>query len=131
MRCLLDTSAYSALQRSHAKITAHLSSAEEVFLNPVVIGELRSGFLAGRGRAKNDADLAEFLEDEDVAVLPIVKETGHRYSLIKYYLRCQGTPIPDNDLWIASTAFEHGLQLVTTDRHFGRVPQIALDLFEV
>lgn len=32
--------------------------------------------------------------------------------------------VPSNDLWIAATAMQHGLRVVTTDRHFDRIPQI-------
>ncbi len=131
MRCLVDTSAYSAFQRSHERIIAYLSDAEEILLNPITIGELRSGFLAGDQLSKNEAELEEFLDEPNVTIMPIIEETGERYAVIKYYLRSKGTPIPDNDLWIAATAYEHSLSLVTTDRHFERIPQIALDLFEL
>ena len=39
-------------------------------------------------------------------------------------LKRAGTPIPDNDLWIAALAMEHDLALVTRDRHFDKVPQL-------
>jgi tRNA(fMet)-specific endonuclease VapC len=45
-------------------------------------------------------------------------------------LRDAGTPIPSNDVWIASTAMQHGLRIVTTDDHFARVPQILVALFD-
>jgi predicted nucleic acid-binding protein len=32
-----------------------------------------------------------------------------------------GTPIPENDVWIAAHAMEHGLPLATRDEHFHRV----------
>ena len=131
VRCLVDTSAYSAFQRSHERIIAYLSDAEEILLNPITIGELRSGFLAGDQLSKNEAELEEFLDEPNVTIMPIIEETGERYAVIKYYLRSKGTPIPDNDLWIAATSYEHSLSLVTTDRHFERIPQIALDLFEL
>jgi len=35
-----------------------------------------------------------------------------------------GTPIPDNDLWIAALVVEHNLTLITRDRHFRRIPQL-------
>jgi len=38
-----------------------------------------------------------------------------------------GTPIPDNDLWIAAMSLEHDLALVTRDRHFDRIPQVLRD----
>ncbi len=39
-------------------------------------------------------------------------------------LKRAGTPVPDNDLWIAALALEHDLTLITRDRHFERIPQL-------
>ena len=52
------------------------------------------------------------------------EETAERYAVIAAYLQSQGTPIPTNDLWIAATAMQYGLKLLTTDTHYQRVPQI-------
>jgi predicted nucleic acid-binding protein len=41
-------------------------------------------------------------------------------------LRAAGTPIPTNDLWIASLAVQHELLLVSRDKHFRNVAQIAM-----
>ena len=43
---------------------------------------------------------------------------------------CCGGPIPTNDVWIAASAMQHGLPVVTTDSHFSRVPQILTTLFD-
>ena len=46
-----------------------------------------------------------------------------RASRVARQLRSAGTPIGDHDLWIAATAQEHGLTLVTRNaRHFYWVP---------
>ncbi len=37
-------------------------------------------------------------------------------------LRAQGTPIPENDIWIAALARQHTLRLVSRDTHFDGVP---------
>jgi tRNA(fMet)-specific endonuclease VapC len=44
-------------------------------------------------------------------------------SLIRQ-LKKAGTPIPDNNLWIAALALEHDLTLVTRDKHFQHIPQL-------
>ena len=45
MRFLLDTSAYSAFMRGHAKIRSAVQSNEEIFLSSVIVGELIAGFI--------------------------------------------------------------------------------------
>jgi tRNA(fMet)-specific endonuclease VapC len=39
-------------------------------------------------------------------------------------LRIKGRPIPENDIWIAATARQHDLTLVSRDRHFAEVDNL-------
>jgi tRNA(fMet)-specific endonuclease VapC len=126
-RVLLDTSAYSAMRRGDQRLAEPLQEASEVFLTSVVIGELLYGFVGGKVRERNLRLLREFLEAERVAVLPVDEETAERYALIRDYLRREGTPIPTDDLWIAASAAQHGLQLLTLDDHFESVPHILVN----
>jgi len=45
---------------------------------------------------------------------------------VKLALKMAGTPIPENDLWIAAAALEHGLPLATRDAHFRHVPGLTV-----
>lgn len=50
-----------------------------------------------------------------------------RASRISRNLRASGNLIADHDLWIAATALEEGVPLVTRDsRHFARVPGLTI-----
>lgn len=129
-RLLLDTSAYSAFLKGHAGLKAALQETDEIFVNPIVLGELKAGFRGGKRRTKNEAGLAEFLASPRVAVLPVDQATSDCYVAIFGYLRGAGTPLPTHDLWIAATAMQHGLPVATTDAHFSRVPQILTTLFD-
>lgn len=127
---LLDTSAYAAFMRGHSGLKVALQQAGEIFVNPVIIGELLAGFIRGRHRAKNESELRTFLSSPRVSLLTVDRETASRYAAIINTLRNAGTPIPTNDIWIAATAMQHGLRVLTTDAHYLRVPQIIVDLFE-
>lgn len=127
---LLDTSAYSAMRRGDERLFEPIREASAIFLTSVVIGELIYGFVAGRLEAQNRRLLGEFLQSERVEVLSVDEETGERYAVIRHHLRRQGTPIPTNDLWIAASAAQHGLKLLTLDGHFKDVPQILVQYFE-
>ena len=41
-------------------------------------------------------------------------------------LRKEGTPIPQNDMWIAASALENGADLATCDAHFRHVPMLTV-----
>lgn len=123
-RALLDTSGYSAFMRGDTAVAEMLQTVEAIYVNAVVLGELRVGFLRGRMRQKNDARLRQFLASSRVAVLPVDEDTAERYAVILDGLWNAGTPIPTNDLWIAASAMQYGLAVITTDAHFLKIPQI-------
>lgn len=123
-RILLDTSAYSDIARGNKSVLDAIQLADEVCINPIIIGELMSGFAHGTRETDNLKILEKFLESPRCRLLTIGKETAVRYAHIHHALRRSGTPIPANDLWIAATAMEHGLTVVTLDRHFKLIPQI-------
>ena len=125
-RLLLDTSAYSALFRGDERAKGALRSADEVYLTPVVIGELLSGFGGGRRRSANEAGLREFLAEPRVKVVAVDEGTSVRYAAILGGLLAAGTPIPTNDIWIAASAMQHGLEVLAADAHYARVPQIVV-----
>lgn len=126
MNILLDTSAYSALQRGHQPILDVMRRSESVAVSAVVLGELYSGFRAGNRWAENTAQLAQFLSKPSVRVLNVTEETALRYAEVDVYLRKKGRPIPRNDVWIAAVALEHGLQLLTLDIHFREIPLLLI-----
>jgi tRNA(fMet)-specific endonuclease VapC len=129
-RILLDTSAYSAFFRGHAGVVAALQEADEIALTPVVLGELRAGFVQGKRRAENQRELAEFLASPRVFVYDVDAETAIRYAAVVQSLRSAGTPIPTNDIWIAASALQHGFSVVTTDsEHFGKVANLTVEGF--
>jgi len=131
MRLLVDTSAYSAFMRGHSEIKAALQEADEVFVNSIVLGELRAGFIKGRRRRKNDDELNTFLASPRVKLLDVTEETAERYAVILNSLWQAGTPIPTNDIWIAASAMEHGLELLTSDEHYQKVPQVIVNYCRV
>jgi tRNA(fMet)-specific endonuclease VapC len=126
---LLDTSAYSAFMKGHLDIKLALQQTDEIYLSPIVLGELLSGFRRGKYRKKNEEELAVFLSSPRVRTLRIDDGTAERYAVILNSIWTAGTPIPTNDLWIAASAMQHGLHLLTTDTHYMKVPQIIIDFF--
>ncbi|MGH7675728.1 MAG: hypothetical protein ACREMV_10705 [Gemmatimonadales bacterium] len=72
-RCLLNTSAYAALLRGHRDGQRALQRVDRIVLTPVVLGELRAGFVRGGRRAKHEAELARFRESPRVDVVDVAQ----------------------------------------------------------
>jgi predicted nucleic acid-binding protein len=68
--------------------------------------------------------LANLLARVTVDILYAGRETAEQYARLFVQLKRAGTPVPDNDLWIAALALEHDLALITRDRHFDKIPQL-------
>ena len=127
-RILLDTSAYSAFKDGHREATYSIREAGEIYINTIVLGELYVGFMGGKHRERNRAEFDRFVDSPRVNIVEIDEVTAERYALIYETLRAAETPISANDLWIAASALQHGLELLTFDSDFTRVPQVVTRL---
>ena len=83
------------------------------------MGELLYGARHSSNPAANLERVASFVAA--IVVLPCDEATAQVYARVKQALRAKGRPIPDNDLWIASAAMQHGLALVHRDAHFDEI----------
>lgn len=126
-KILLDTNSYSILFRGKDNnLIEEIERSEKTFISTIVIGELLTGFIAGSKMEENRKILEEFLDRNTTIIADVTRESAEIYSQIKVYLRRKGTPIPNNDIWIASQAVETGLVLITYDRHFLKIPGLRL-----
>lgn len=113
---LLDTNIVIALFADESAIKESLVKADEVFVPSIVIGELDFGARKSARSKENLARIDDFAESN--VVLDCDTGTAHFYGEIKNALRVKGHPIPENDIWIAAIALQHGLTLITRDVHF-------------
>ncbi len=121
-RYLFDTNVVIALFDGKTTIEEATAKAREIFLPSIVVGELYYGAFSSQQVADNQTRLEHFVDS--VTVLPCDEETALHFGRIKNGLRAKGRPIPDNDLWIAAIAQQHGLTLVTRDEHFHQVKNL-------
>ena len=121
-KILLDTNAYSAYLAGDDRVFDVLTQAGLVYMSIFVLGELYSGFKGGRKEKNNLEILNKFLVKPTVQILDATSETAESFATIKYALKKSGTPLPINDIWIASHAMETGSVIITYDRHFTQIP---------
>ena len=124
LRVALDTNRLSDLFQGDAGLADRLGTCDEVWIPLMVLGEIKAGFYGGSQQHRNEILLRELLAKPTVEVLLPSRETAEHYARLFVQLKRAGTPVPDNDLWIAALALQHDLTLITRDRHFERIPQL-------
>jgi len=118
-RFLLDTNIVIALSVNDDAVVRRLEEGVTVFLSSIVLGELFFGAYRSARIEENLERASEFATSNTVLVCDTV--TARHYGRIKSRLREAGRPIPENDIWIAATAQQHELTLVSRDTHFNEV----------
>jgi predicted nucleic acid-binding protein len=87
-----------------------------------VLGEYRYGLRQSRLRDILEEKLSALLSD--VSVLAVEEDTTNHYADIRIELKTAGTPIPENDLWIAALVRQYRMPLLSRDAHFDCVPRL-------
>jgi len=124
---LLDTNIVIAIFAGDPDVLEPLVQSTEVFLPTIVLGELYYG---ARKSTHVDANISRIDElASSSALLGCDIDTSRHYGRIKNDLRAKGRPIPENDIWIAAVAQQHGLTLVSRDAHFEEVDALALEVW--
>ena len=122
---LIDTNVLiDFLERANHSVVDSLSVYDELVLTPVVVGEYLAGLRKNARGEIARAQFSQFLADDSVRVTTSSVNTSQRYAEIFNELRGKGQPIPQNDLWIAATAKENNLPLMTKDGHFGYIDNL-------
>ena len=124
---LLDTNILVAFFNGDTAVTQKVNELTAVQLSPVVIGELYYGAFKSAKRQQNLQRIRSFLSL--CHVLPSDEETSYWYGHIRDGLRQKGRPIPENDIWIAATAQQHRLTLVSRDQHFHQVEGLVVEVW--
>jgi predicted nucleic acid-binding protein len=125
-KLLIDTNIYSGALRGIPEVVQVLRQVAHIGISAVSIGELFLGFKGGTREQENRKELGVFLDSPRVTLYGVDEYTAEYYCAIINQLKKLGTPIPTNDIWIAATAFQHGLQLYTLDKHFCNVEGLLL-----
>ena len=118
MKILLDSSVLIEVMKKRMM----LGSEKEYFINPIVYGEIAYGL---ENIGKDLVGFDKFLDSRNIVVVDIGTMTGKLYAKLKVKLK--NTPIADNDLLVACSAFENDLKLWTLNKkHFERIKGLEL-----
>jgi tRNA(fMet)-specific endonuclease VapC len=120
---LVDTTIVIAYFRGDQALPQRFAEFKPVYVPWVVLGELHFGAQRAQRRQEQLAYISDFVTTE-VILFPD-QATTECYGQLKADLAQMGRPIPDNDLWIAAMALQHGLPLATQGRALRASAKIA------
>lgn len=121
---LLDTSVIVAHFRRDTAVAQKMKDADVLRLPLIALGELYYGAKRASDTTKAMARLHDFVSV--TMVLDADSRTAEYYGEIKSELAEKGTPIPDNDIWVAAIARQHALPLAQRDSHFRQISGLEL-----
>jgi tRNA(fMet)-specific endonuclease VapC len=124
---LLDTNIVIASLANDENVQQSLIKCHHVFVPSIVLGELYFGAFKSQ-QARENIQKVHLFALKNV-ILGCDLHTGKFFGEIKAHLQRKGTPIPENDIWIAAIAKQHEAKLITRDRHFGHVETIQVDFW--
>ena len=122
---LLDSSVLVLSLKKDRAVRQRLAEAISLYISVVALGELYYGAEHSTHVRKNFAEVHELAKV--TTILPCDNTTAKIYGHMKQEQSNKGLMLPDNDLWIAATAIQHGLTLVARDRHFMWIAGLALE----
>jgi len=122
---LLDTNIVIGLFAKDQAVLARLSESARVFIPSIVVGELYFGAYKSTQPKGNVHRIEELVAAS--AVLVCDATTAEYYGRIKKALRDKGRPLPENDIWIAALAQQHGLIVVSRDQHFKEIEGLPVE----
>ena len=122
---IVDTNVLiSFLEKKDSPCVQALADYDELLVTPTILGEYRAGISDNRKGALSRAALEDFLSKDSVSELTMTSRTSVFYAKVYQALKTVGCPIPVNDIWIAASAIENGVELCSFDRHFASVPML-------
>ncbi len=121
-----DTCVYFLKRREPRVVRRVQAHARHSAISVITLGELEFGMAGSSDPSAVRQAIDLLAENLEVAPLP-VGAAGH-YGRIRATLRARGTPIGNNDLWLASQALAADLILVTkSENEFRRVPGLRVE----
>ncbi len=120
---LLDTNVLIKFLRGDKKIAKVVSTYEQILVPAIVIGEYKAGVAGETAAGRQQISVLEmFLDSPAVKVVEVSEDIANAHARVFRVLKANGTPIPQNDLWIAACAVDSAAVVYSLEEHFGSVP---------
>jgi len=127
MRQLIDSDWLADYLKGRSAAQTLLESLfpDGLAISIITYAEIYEGIYWGRDRQFHEVGFRSFIQA--APVLSLTRAIARRYAVVRGTLQRQGQLVDQPDLFIAATALEHNLTMVTRNlRDFERIPDLAL-----
>ncbi len=130
MRVLIDSSIWIAIEKqeiTRQRLLETIGTAD-IYTNPTILSELKTGIELAPNAVIRQARQQALDAVERFQVVNHDRSVAMQFGVINGFLRLAGkTRNRLQDLWIAASALEHDLTLVTRNGHdFADIPNLKL-----
>ncbi len=123
-RIALDTNIAVDILNGSQETIERLEKYDVYYLPIVVCGELLFGAMNSKRKTSNIKKFKGFIKT--CKTLNTNSVISEEYANIRLKLKENGTPIPENDIWIASICSINKIPLATRDKHFKNIEKIKI-----
>ena len=121
-RLAVDTNAVIAYREGVDEVCALIDEADVIILPVTVLGELLYGALNSAKAEMNVKIIQEFAAYS--LIMQVDEAVATCYAKVRSNLKKRGTPIPENDIWIAAACLELEVPLLSRDGHFKYIEEL-------
>jgi tRNA(fMet)-specific endonuclease VapC len=116
-----------ALFAQEPSIIMRIGQVNSILIPAIVLGELYFG-ASQSARSQENIARIQALQNQ-VPTINVNEQTALEYGQIKANLKKKGRPIPENDLWIAALAKQHGYIVASRDKHLLSIEEIQTEVW--
>jgi tRNA(fMet)-specific endonuclease VapC len=127
MTYLVDTDYIADYLKGYKAATTllNLLLPQGISISIITFAEACEGIYYGQNRAQHEQGFRQLVKT--IPVVSITRSVALHFARIRGELRAKGLLIPDPDLYIAATALQHNLTLVTRNvKDYERIPNLKL-----
>jgi len=121
----IDTNVAIDLLNGNKETLIKFEKYSVLYLPVTVCGELLFGAANSTNSRKNLTKYRGFIAS--CKILSINATVAEQYANIRKKLKEKGTPIPENDIWIAATCMVYEITLASGDKHFKNIEGLFLN----
>ncbi|TSA52204.1 MAG: type II toxin-antitoxin system VapC family toxin [Actinobacteria bacterium] len=121
-RGLLDTNIFISLELGRSVNSQMIP--DELAISVITLAELEFGVYSATDQQTRAKRMATFRKVMDFEAIDITSDIASVWAVVRASGQAKKSNLSENDVWIAATAINQGVPLVTQDRAFASISDL-------